>query len=105
MTIMFNGQRWLFGSAIEERFKVFHQENPHVYLKLKELAIFAKEGGARRIGIALLFERLRWFSLFETTGDKYKLNNNYRSLYARKLMENEPELEDLFETRRGTSVF
>jgi|TARA_R110000824_G_scaffold132891_1_gene295429 hypothetical protein len=85
--------------SIDVRFIQFHLSNPHVYDKLKELSIFAKRGGARKIGIALLFERLRWWSMFETTGDIFKLCNDYRALYARMLMKNVPELQGFFVTR------
>jgi|TARA_R110000824_G_scaffold21078_6_gene78893 hypothetical protein len=84
---------------IKIRFLQFHLANPHVYDKLRELSIFAKNGGAKRIGIALLFERLRWFSMFETQGDMFKLNNDYRALYARMLMNNVPQLDGFFELR------
>ena len=84
---------------IDVRFLQFHLANPHVYDKLVELSVFAKRSGAKKIGIALLFERLRWFSMFETSGDMFKLNNDYRALYARMLMKNEPELHGFFEVR------
>ena len=84
---------------LEIRFLQFHLSNPHVYQKLKELSLFARAKGVKRIGIALLFERLRWYSMFETSGDMFKLNNDYRALYARMLMKNEQELDDFFELR------
>ena len=85
--------------SLDVRFLQFHLANPHVYQKLKELSLYAKRRGAKRIGIALLFERLRWFSMFETSGDVFKLNNDYRALYARMLMRNEQELSGFFELR------
>ncbi len=30
---------------------------------------------------------------------EFRLNNDYRALYARQLMDNEPELDGFFETR------
>lgn len=35
----------------------------------------------------------------QTSGDKYKLNNNYTRHYSRLLMSREPELEGFFEVR------
>ena len=90
--------------SIDVRFVQFHLGNPHVYEKLKELSLYAKRAGATRIGIALLFERLRWWSMFETEGDVFKLCNDYRALYARMLMKNVPELHGLFEIR-GRSFY
>lgn len=84
--------------TIDEAFAVFHAENPQVYAELRMLALRARRRGATRIGIGMLFEVLRWRQTLRTDGDAYKLNNNYRSRYARMLMR-EPELAGCFETR------
>ena len=82
-----------------ERFEMFHHANPHVYEKLVEIAFEAHSRGRRHWGIAALFERLRWISQFETTGDPYKLNNDYRAFYARQLMKDHPQFRGLFQVR------
>jgi hypothetical protein len=54
----------------------------------------------KRCSIPLLFERVRWFYMVETTGDEaadFKINNNFASRYARLIMENEPDLHGLVE--------
>lgn len=84
--------------GLEQRFQAFHAENPHVYAKLRELALQACASG-RKMGIAALFERLRWLSQVETAGDPYRLNNSYRAPYARLLMAREPSLRGFFTTR------
>lgn len=92
-----------------QRFLKFHEENPHVYQQLARLARQWKAAGHRKIGIATLFEVLRWETGLVTRDDEgYKLNNSYRSRYARMLMMNEPDLVDFFEirslaTERGNS--
>lgn len=86
--------------TIAEAFEEFHAENPHVYRKLRELALGLVDRGHRKLGIGMLFEVLRWQTMMETTDPSgFKLNNNYRALYARLLMDREPLLEDVFETR------
>lgn len=84
--------------SIDEAFAAFHAENPHVYAELKMLALRARRRGASRIGIGMLFEVLRWRRTLRTDGDDFKLNNNYRSRYAR-MLNTEPELAGCFETR------
>lgn len=84
--------------TIDEAFARFHADNPQVYDELRMLAVRARRRGARRIGIAMLFEVLRWRHTLRTDGRDFKLNNNYRSRYARMLMD-EPELAGCFETR------
>lgn len=90
----------LHGCTIEEAFHAFHAANPHVYWELVLLARQARRRGVRRIGIGMLFEVLRWRVALRTGGDEFKLNNNYRSYYARLIMLNEPDLVGVFETRQ-----
>lgn len=88
------------GLTIEETFWRFHHDNPHVYDELVRLARRARSRGAGRIGIGMLFEVLRWQHTINTTGHPFLLNNNWRSYYARLIMNQEPELDGIFETRR-----
>lgn len=86
--------------SIQEMFEEFDELNPHVYEALKELALKAKRSGAKKLGIKALYEILRWNYMLQTGGAEYKLPNDFHSRYARKLMENEPELANMFNTRR-----
>lgn len=87
--------------TIEEKFREFDRSHPEVYYALVRLAREWMSVGHARLGIATLFERLRWE--WHVTGltdrDGYKLNNNYRALYARKIMAENLDLDGLFETR------
>jgi len=90
-------------SVLEKQFLAFHSENLQVYDKLVELAFILKDRGHRKIGIAMLFEQLRWLYAMETTDmGGFKLNNNYRAFYARMLMERNPALNGFFEIREQT---
>ena len=54
----------------------------------------------KRYGIGGLWERLRWhFHIEQGLGDDFKLNNDFRSRYARLLLEDHPELGAFFELR------
>lgn len=86
-------------SVMEQRFKEFHAKNPQVYVSLVRLARQLKDRGHRKIGIKMLFEVVRWQTMLRTEGDPFKLNNNYHSRYARKIMDQEPDLEGFFELR------
>jgi hypothetical protein len=92
------------GLTPAQRFAKFHSANPHVYEALKKLALDLVERGHERIGIGMLFEVLRWQHAMRTTDPDFKLNNIYRSRYARLLMDQEPRLAGVFETRRLQSV-
>jgi hypothetical protein len=87
-------------SELQSRFEEFHKDNPHVYEELVRLAREASTNGHKRIGIRMIWEVLRWNLTMKTlnAGD-FKLNNNYHSRYARLVMEREPDLAGVFETR------
>jgi hypothetical protein len=85
----------------EVKFATFHRENPAVYEKLREFALAAKRAGRGHFGLRMLWERVRWYTNFETTGPVWKLNDHYCPYYARLLMRQEPELAGFFELRRA----
>lgn len=89
--------------AIRDAFLEFHHNNPQVYAELRRLALAAARRN-HRAGIGQLFEILRWRRGMQTRGDEFKLNNNFRSHYARALMQREPELAGFFEVRRLRTV-
>ena len=86
--------------SIEDRFEAFDFANPHVYRMLRDMALELKRVGVKKWGIAGLFEVLRRDYALKTRGGKFKLNNDFRSHYARALMARERELDGFFETRK-----
>ena len=85
--------------TIEERFSRFHEKNPHVYEALRTVALWCLKNDLR-MGMKAIYERVRWEFGIKTDGQPYKLNNDFAALYSRALMENEPQLDGFFETRR-----
>lgn len=93
--------------VIAAKFATFHTENPWVYKRLRELALAMRRAGVTHYGIGGLYETLRYETFLASRDeDGFKLNNNYRALYARELARNEPELVEFFKFRvrrpRGT---
>lgn len=86
-------------TKLEQRFITFHLANRHVYGALEQLALRAHKAGVQKLGIGALVETLRYSASLQTAGDAYKVNNNHRSLYARMLIRNHPELRGLIELR------
>lgn len=89
-----------------EKFHDFHAHNPQVFAELEKLAQVMIAKGRKKIGIGLLFEVLRW-EFYMNTDDpnsEFRLNNNYRSHYARLLIERNPELTDALELRHLRSA-
>jgi hypothetical protein len=86
---------------IEVRFREFHAAHPEVYDRLCELARNLRHRGYTHLGIGMLWETLRYFTMLGAKPDEdtFKLNDHYRSRYARLIMDNEPDLSGLFELR------
>ena len=87
------------GATLEEQFVAFHQANPHIFDMLREMALELQTAGRKRYGISGLFEVLRWRYAVKTSEPDFKLNNNHRAFYARKLMSYVPELRGFFAIR------
>jgi hypothetical protein len=83
----------------ELAFRNFHNAHPEVYITLVELARYAKERGQDRWSIDALFQKIRWEQTIERGEDSFMLNDHYRSYYARKIMQECPDLEGFFEIR------
>jgi len=86
-------------ATIQERFESFNRANPHVYKALKTLALQMLGNGVKAYGIKGLFEILRWQFSLQTSGEPFRLSNDFTSRYARLLMSQEPELAGFFELR------
>ena len=87
--------------TIERDFRAFDDGNPQVYAELCRLArLWRDRRELRHLGIATLYEVTRWNLALTTDGDAFKLNNNHRALYARKIMAHEADLAGLFAIRK-----
>ena len=81
-------------------FDRFHADNPKVYETLVRLAReWVARFGGHKLGIATLYETARWQITLATNDAEFRLNNNWRSYYARLIMAQEPDLAGLFDLR------
>jgi len=88
-------------SRLEIKFREFHKDNPQVYVELRKLAFewYRETRGQRPIGMACLYETLRFRIGIETNGKPYKLCNNHRAFYSRLLMIDEPQMVNIIRTK------
>lgn len=89
-------------ATIDASFARFHVEHPDVYDRLCAMTRELVAAGHSRVGIGMLFEVLRWEHARSGPADAvspFKLNNNYRSRYARLIMDREQDLAGVYETR------
>ncbi len=89
--------------TLDAKFELYDRENPHVFLKFVRFAYNLKHAGRTRIGAKLIMERIRWDTMVsantEPSGTEYKVNNNYTSRYARKMVQLYPEFKTFFSIR------
>lgn len=85
--------------SLDERFALFHDQNPAVYRALRHLALEYVRAGNKRVGAKMLAEVVRWRTALHPTTEVWAINNSYVSRYARLLAAAEPELAGAFETR------
>ena len=84
-----------------QAFKQNHKERPEIYDTIvAECRNWRDNYGLKKIGIAFIWERLRYiYVIKKRLGEEFKLNNNYKGAYARVVMYNEPDLKDFITTR------
>lgn len=91
--------------TIDQRFAAYHRRHPEIARELARMALAVKESGdATQIGIAMIWEALRYSHATSGNPDRPKLPNDYRALYARHLMDTYPELATFFTTRPRRSI-
>lgn len=90
-------------NSIPARFERFHNANPQVYDCLVSLARKVMgRNRSRKIGIGMLYEVLRWEYFITTDSkDEYKLPNEFRACYARKIMKENADLVGCFHIRKS----
>lgn len=84
-------------STREERFADFCARNPWFMPRVLQLAQELRRLGARRISVKRLWEELR--DEVPDQGERFRLNNSYTSLAARRLVEMDRTLRDVIEPR------
>ena len=88
-------------SKIERAFWKFHDENPAVYAALVRLAFQWHHARGNKVGIATLYECVRWETNLTAVGkDGYKMSNSHRAFYARLIMTENPTLSGMFTLKR-----
>ena len=88
----------------------FHIYNPIVWTLFVKYTLDRINKGFKHYSVNGIFERLRWdtynFADPAWSGEPdFKINNNFRPLYAKRFMEIYPEHSGFFRTRIQTSEY
>lgn len=92
-------RRSVFGDSIEQRFDRWVHDNPQVWELFVRFARELRASGLRRAGAKLIVERIRFEVAVKTVGDDFKLNNDFTSRLARRLVLHDPSFDGFFEFR------
>jgi hypothetical protein len=86
-------------NRLTKAFDKFHAANPQVWQEFESAALTMARTGRKRYGAKTIWEVMRYRRDLQTTGTKYKLNNNYTAYYARLFKQEYPEFSEFFELR------
>jgi len=86
-------------ARLVERFILYHRANPHVFVKFVDQARRIKDSGRQKYSAWTIITWCRFEHDLVTTGDVFKINNDFIALYARLLPVVRPEFVGFFDMR------
>lgn len=84
---------------LRKKFKTYHQENPDIYFKFKELSEELYLTGRKKYSAHCIMNKIRWDYDIKTSDKTFKINNDYIPVYARLLMYQYPKFRYFFNIR------
>lgn len=84
---------------IQDRFEKWLEANPGFWPLFVWFAMEAKGSGRPRYSVKAIVERVRWETAIRIKGGDFKVNNDFSSRLARKMIAEYPQFEGFFEVR------
>lgn len=84
----------------KEEFWAWHKANPDVWRYFERFSMEAISHGRKKVSHWLIINRIRWEVNIVTTGDDFKISNDYIAFYARLWRARYPQHKDLFTIKR-----
>lgn len=85
------------GIYTRENFQLHLEQNPHIWDMFERFALQAASV-RKHFSAKAIIHRIRWETEIEEIGSIFKLSDGWISHYARKFMEDHPELDGFFKT-------
>ena len=82
------------------QFQQYNKKNPYIYELFKKYAFETISKSFSNFGAHTIIHRIRWYTEVESAGDAFKINNNYSAYYSRLFMEEFPQHNGFFRTRK-----
>ena len=89
--------------ALLGKFRAYNNTNPQLYNLMEKFALEAHRANRKRFSIWMIANRVRWYTQIETTGQEFKVSNDYLALYARLIVVRNPQLDGLFQFKQMKS--
>lgn len=90
---------------LKDKWWAWHKENPEFYELFKKFTFQAIQKGHRKLSAWLIVNRIRWETMIVTTGNEYKISNDFIALYARLFMHEYPDYKGFFRTKPMKRVY
>jgi len=84
----------------KRKFWEWHKKNPLIWVYFEKFSLEAVNKGCKKISHWLIINRIRWEVYVVTTGDDFKISNDYIAFYARLWRATHPEHKDLFSIKK-----
>jgi hypothetical protein len=81
------------------RWKVWTKDNPHVWDLFQKFTWDGVGKGRKKFSAWLVVNRIRWETSIETTGEDFKIPNEFIALYARLWLKKHPDYP-VFNTKK-----
>ena len=78
----------------------WHKANPRVWDYFERFSLEVVNKGHKKVSHWLIINRIRWEVYLETTGEDFKISNDYIAFYARLWIARYPEHKDLFTIKK-----
>jgi hypothetical protein len=82
--------------TVKQKWWAWHKENPHVYELFKRFTHEAISRGHRNLSAWLIINRIRWETSIVTTGQDFKISNDFIAYYSRLFMHEFPQYKGFF---------
>jgi hypothetical protein len=84
----------------KQDFWEWHKANPYVWLYFEKFSLEAINKGRTKISHWLIINRIRWEINIVTTGEDFKISNDYIAFYARLWNAKYPQYKSLFTIKK-----
>lgn len=93
-------------TSIQSQFERFDQTHPEIYEEFRAIARDLLRRGRSHYGSKAILEVIRYHRILsgKDENEPFKINNNYSSRYARKLVGEDERFERFFELRELRSA-